>query len=270
MRSFAKRVGYSLSEHGLSKKGENVSYNFTDERSIFQFLNMRYVRPHKRKHGGVAAAAWQRPSSTTDKIISKEKTRSKKAASSGIAHLQVKYDHCHDSDDSDFQTIVPMKKKKLKRREASLLDDHGELKDTLINTDTAVALKNSELVLEKQAPAVKNDRTTVVSSKTEEYGLRRKHFQKQKINVFNISGYKVKFPFGKKPFPSQFSVMGQTLRALHTQENALLGIPNWNRENPGTSLLQLVMATTSYEKSTNRRKKKWLRKILATLILVKR
>ena len=157
MRSFAKRAGYSLSEYGLSKNGEKVSYNFTDERSIFQFLNMRYVRPHKRKHGGVAAAAWQRPSSMTSKTISKEKMRSKKAGSSGISHLQLKYDHCYESDDSDFQTIAPVKKKISKRRKASLLDDHGESKET--NNNTAPAFRNSELVLKKLVPVVKKDRT---------------------------------------------------------------------------------------------------------------
>ena len=163
MRSFAKRAGYSLSEYGLSKKGEKVSYNFTDERSIFQFLNMRYVRPHKRKHGGVAAAAWQRPSLVTDKTISKEKMRSKKAGSSGISHLQLKYDHCYESDDSDFQTIAPVKKKISKRRKAGLLDDHGESKET--NNNTAPAFKNSELVLKKLVPVVKNDRTAVLPRK---------------------------------------------------------------------------------------------------------
>ena len=44
-------------------------------------------------------------------------------------------------------------------------------------------------------------------------------------NVFNISGYKVRFPVGKKPFPSQFSVMAQVLRALHQSKNALVESP---------------------------------------------
>jgi NAD-dependent DNA ligase len=56
MRNRALQKGYTLNEHGLSimekgKKGEKLDLKFTDERSIFEFLNMKFKEPRERKDG---------------------------------------------------------------------------------------------------------------------------------------------------------------------------------------------------------------------------
>jgi DNA ligase (NAD+) len=56
MREHALSMNFTLNEHGLSvmenkKKGELVNHVFTDEKSIFDFLNMEYKKPTERING---------------------------------------------------------------------------------------------------------------------------------------------------------------------------------------------------------------------------
>ena len=53
MRARALEMGYSMNEHGLStmkdkKKGDRINTVFPTEKSIFQFLGMKYIEPEKR------------------------------------------------------------------------------------------------------------------------------------------------------------------------------------------------------------------------------
>ena len=113
-----------------------------------------------------------------------------------------------DFDEEGFHLFEKVKKKRKKR-----LNDDVETNFTAnekINVDN-----------DKSRLKVELERNTIIPQ-------RQRSLPEDAVgknNVFNISGYKVKFPFGKRPFPSQFSVMGQTLRALHTQQNALLESP---------------------------------------------
>ena len=54
MRQRALDMGYTLNEHGLSvmksgKKGEKVDIDFPTEKSIFEFLGMKYKEPKQRE-----------------------------------------------------------------------------------------------------------------------------------------------------------------------------------------------------------------------------
>lgn len=54
MRQRALNMGYTLNEHGIyklvaGKKGAKVDQEFPDEKSIFDFLNMKYKAPEERK-----------------------------------------------------------------------------------------------------------------------------------------------------------------------------------------------------------------------------
>ena len=54
MRQRALDMGYTLNEHGINtmmsgKKGAKVDQDFPDEKSIFDFLNMKYKTPEERK-----------------------------------------------------------------------------------------------------------------------------------------------------------------------------------------------------------------------------
>ena len=53
MRGHALKHGYSLNEHGLTIKssGEKVSSNFTEEKDIFDFLDLQYKSPSERIDG---------------------------------------------------------------------------------------------------------------------------------------------------------------------------------------------------------------------------
>lgn len=56
MRHRAFKLGYTLNEHGISNmnkgvKGDKISEDFKDEKSIFDFLNMRYKKPMERIDG---------------------------------------------------------------------------------------------------------------------------------------------------------------------------------------------------------------------------
>ena len=58
MRERALRMNYSLNEHGFSimqgrKKGPLLEQLFTTEKSIFDFLKMKYKAPHERIDGAV-------------------------------------------------------------------------------------------------------------------------------------------------------------------------------------------------------------------------
>lgn len=85
MRNRALQYGYTLNEHGLSvmkggKKGEKLSINFPDERSIFQFLNMVYKEPNERKDGRAVIAIEDPVPSVMETIVMqqpslKEKTQ---------------------------------------------------------------------------------------------------------------------------------------------------------------------------------------------------
>jgi len=70
MRGHALSMGYSLNEHGLYQmnktekkavKGEKVSHIFSDERSIFDFLNMEYKSPEQRIDGRSVVIKGKRP-----------------------------------------------------------------------------------------------------------------------------------------------------------------------------------------------------------------
>ena len=50
MRRLAKSKGYLLNQKGLYKSGKRLnSSKFKSEKSIFDFLNMKYVSPKSRK-----------------------------------------------------------------------------------------------------------------------------------------------------------------------------------------------------------------------------
>ena len=57
MRHKALKQGYTFNEHGMykldskKKKGEQVDNKFSDEKSIFDFLNLKYKEPQERKDG---------------------------------------------------------------------------------------------------------------------------------------------------------------------------------------------------------------------------
>lgn len=44
-------------------------------------------------------------------------------------------------------------------------------------------------------------------------------------NEYQIHGYPVYFPIGKKPFPAQFAVISKVLQAMKEKKNALLESP---------------------------------------------
>tara|TARA_B110000977_G_C11061881_1_gene486291 strand:+ start:608 stop:2425 length:1818 start_codon:yes stop_codon:yes gene_type:complete len=49
MREYAKKMGYRLNEHGITKlDGSSVKYDFNSESDIFKFLNSSFVRPAAR------------------------------------------------------------------------------------------------------------------------------------------------------------------------------------------------------------------------------
>lgn len=48
MRAFAKKMGYSLSEHGF-KEIKHTIPNINSEEDIFKFLNIKYIKPQNRK-----------------------------------------------------------------------------------------------------------------------------------------------------------------------------------------------------------------------------
>jgi DNA polymerase/3'-5' exonuclease PolX len=49
MRTFARKLGYSLSEHGLSQIVNNKIPKINSENDIFKFLNLKYIEPKNRK-----------------------------------------------------------------------------------------------------------------------------------------------------------------------------------------------------------------------------
>jgi len=49
MRGFARKLGYSLSEHGF-KEIKNKIPNINSEEDIFKFLNIKYIKPENRKN----------------------------------------------------------------------------------------------------------------------------------------------------------------------------------------------------------------------------
>ena len=48
MRAFARKMGYSLSEHGFKEIKHEIP-NINSEEDIFKFLNIKYIKPEKRK-----------------------------------------------------------------------------------------------------------------------------------------------------------------------------------------------------------------------------
>ena len=48
MRQIAKKMGYKLSEYGLTKISDNSHIEITSEKDIFNFLNMDYLKPNER------------------------------------------------------------------------------------------------------------------------------------------------------------------------------------------------------------------------------
>ena len=48
IREHAKKMGYTLNEHGLRKNGKYINRKFRDEKDIFEFLKMEYVKPENR------------------------------------------------------------------------------------------------------------------------------------------------------------------------------------------------------------------------------
>jgi NAD-dependent DNA ligase/DNA polymerase/3'-5' exonuclease PolX len=65
-RQRALNMGYSLNEHGLyrmvsGKKGERLENKFPTEKSIFDFLNMKYLEPNERVDGHSIATQKNEP-----------------------------------------------------------------------------------------------------------------------------------------------------------------------------------------------------------------
>jgi len=48
IREHAKKMGYTLNEHGLRKNNKYINKKFADEKDIFEFLKMEYVKPENR------------------------------------------------------------------------------------------------------------------------------------------------------------------------------------------------------------------------------
>ena len=79
MRHKALKQGYTFNEHGMykldskKKKGEQVDNKFSDEKSIFDFLNLIYKEPQERKDGRAVQNVYQNlvSSNITSKINNK-------------------------------------------------------------------------------------------------------------------------------------------------------------------------------------------------------
>jgi fanconi anemia group J protein len=149
----------------------------------------------------------------------------------GKPKITMSYFDTTDDDENLFENVFETKKKKKKQKKKKKdLKQNGQIDND--NNDNITGQYTSSILTDVNNAMANNAPTTKTSLKVEIKGNARnsgnsklpKQIVKKK-NVFNISGYKVKFPLGKKPFPSQFSVMGQTLRALHTSQNALLESP---------------------------------------------
>ncbi len=48
MRGIARRAGYLLNQNGLFKNGKKINNHDDDEKALFSFLNMKYLRPEDR------------------------------------------------------------------------------------------------------------------------------------------------------------------------------------------------------------------------------
>jgi len=83
MRQRALDMGYTLNEHGLSimksgKKGEKVDIEFPNEKSIFEFLGMKYKEPKQREgYKSVELVDKSKEVTVDDKPTSKEKSPKK-------------------------------------------------------------------------------------------------------------------------------------------------------------------------------------------------
>ena len=87
MRAQALKMGYTLNEHGLSikekgkPKGEKVDTNFTEEKDIFDFLELEYREPTQRKNGlAVKKIKKTAENKTLKKQVVQNKTGSNKPA----------------------------------------------------------------------------------------------------------------------------------------------------------------------------------------------
>jgi NAD-dependent DNA ligase/DNA polymerase/3'-5' exonuclease PolX len=83
MRQRALDMGYTLNEHGLSimksgKKGEKVDIEFPNEKSIFEFLGMKYKEPKQREgYKSIELVDKSKEVTVDDKPTSKEKSPKK-------------------------------------------------------------------------------------------------------------------------------------------------------------------------------------------------
>ena len=69
MRGHALKKGYSMNEHGLykmegKKKGEKVDHKFSNEKDIFDFLNLEYKAPEERIDGRSVVILKNKPQQT--------------------------------------------------------------------------------------------------------------------------------------------------------------------------------------------------------------
>ena len=152
----------------------------------------------------------------------------------GKPKITMSYFDTTDDDENLFENVFETKKKKKKQKKKKKKDlkmkQNGQIdndnNDNITGKYTSSILTDVNNAMANNAPATKTSLKVEIKGNARNSGNSKlpKQIVKKK-NVFNISGYKVKFPLGKKPFPSQFSVMGQTLRALHTSQNALLESP---------------------------------------------
>ena len=75
--------------------------------------------------------------------------------------------------------------------------------------------------------------------------------KKKAYSEFPVSGYNVRFPISKHPFPAQLATMSKVLRALHASQNALIESPTGTGKT-----LALLAASLAFQCEHNRRLKK--------------
>ena len=100
MRGRALSMGYSLNEHGMykmdgKKKGEKVEQEFSNERSIFSFLKMKYKEPEDRKDGRSVVQESNNESNENINIKytineeSKSKNKTRKSTEEKVANKEI-------------------------------------------------------------------------------------------------------------------------------------------------------------------------------------
>ena len=115
-RQRALKMGYSLNEHGLyhmvnGKKGAILDNNFPTEKSIFDFLNMKFLEPHERVDGSSVTTQKKEPVVNV-KIPEPEKQQE-------IEEIEVKVDIPQPEETPNIAIKEP-KKKVVKKKKLTL------------------------------------------------------------------------------------------------------------------------------------------------------